>query len=89
MIGITCGSGYFNNRSMPELNLLADFAQLLFPFAFVGQRIGVGAPKFFHHLALWHEGTFRFRIFVGVSRREVDLLFFRPYCFAYGCGESG
>lgn len=43
-----------------------DFAQVLFPFPFVGKRIGVGAPQFFDHFALWHKGAFGFGVFVGV-----------------------
>ena len=41
---------------------LADFAQTLFPFFLVCQRIGVGAPEISDHLALRHEGTFGFGI---------------------------
>ena len=34
---------------MPELRLLADFGQTLFPVALVRQRVGVHTPKFFDH----------------------------------------
>ena len=51
---------------MPELQLLAHFRQTLFPIAFVRQRIGIRAPKFFHHLALRHERAFRLGIFMRV-----------------------
>jgi len=40
---------------MSELQLLADFRQSFSPIAFVRQRVGVRALKFFHHLALRHE----------------------------------
>lgn len=44
--------------------IAADLGKPPFPFAFICQWICVRAPKFFHHLALWDERAFRFRILV-------------------------
>src|SRR5258706_9553304 len=49
-------------RSVVELMLFADFGQSFFPFAFVGQWVGVRAPEFFHHLALRDERALRLGI---------------------------
>src|ERR1019366_516402 len=61
-----------------KLNLLAHFGQAFFPVALVRQRVGVRAPKFFHHLAMRHERTFRPRIFEGELQTKKTVSF-RPY----------
>ena len=41
--------------SVMKLMLFANFCQALFDIAFWRERVGVGAPKFFRHLARWNE----------------------------------
>jgi len=52
-----------------KLALFADFGEAFFPFALVGQRIGVVAPEFFHHFTLRHERALGFGSLVNVVKR--------------------
>jgi hypothetical protein len=50
--------------------MLAHFGRPCFPFAFMGQRIGIGTPQLFDHFALRDEGA----LGLGIPVHVVELL---------------